>query len=91
MKHGGGMRCGMLAEFSAASSEFSLHKYGLRILTVSIPENTLFAHFETCRAVLVPNPRFTSLGFAQTSFGRPGVMPDVFDPHNVAPVRCLPN
>jgi hypothetical protein len=27
-----------------------LHKYGLRMLTVSIPENTLFAHFETRRA-----------------------------------------
>ncbi|WP_429326092.1 hypothetical protein [Paraburkholderia sp. GAS348] len=63
-----------------ASSEFSLYKYGLRILTAFIPENTLFAHFETRRAVLVLYPRFTSHGFAQKLFGCPCAMSGASDP-----------
>ncbi|CAE6835807.1 hypothetical protein R75483_06910 [Paraburkholderia domus] len=73
----------MLVEFSAASSEFSLHKYGLRILTVSVPENTLFAHFEARRAVFALNPRFTSYGFAKKFFGCPCAMSGASDPHNI--------
>ena len=58
------MRCASLTESSSVRSEFSSHKYGLRILTRSIPENTLFEHFETRGVVLVLNPRFTSKDFA---------------------------
>ncbi|MEZ0605449.1 hypothetical protein ACAX43_25270 [Paraburkholderia sp. IW21] len=80
----------MIEEISAAHSEFSLHKYGLRMLTVFIPENTLLAHFETRRAVLALNPRFTPYGFAQALFGCPCAMPGASDPHDIISFRCSP-
>ena len=85
------MRGGMLAEFSAISPELSLHKYGLRILTASIPENKLFPHFETRRAVWALNPRFISRGFAQ----RFSVVLALYQAHRIRTAsslfRCLPN
>ncbi|WP_408322290.1 hypothetical protein [Paraburkholderia nemoris] len=52
-------------------------------MTRSIPENTLFAHFETRGAVLVLNPRFISHSFAQKFFGCPCAVPCASNPHHV--------
>ena len=48
----------MFEDISVDMAEQSSHKYGLRILTVSIPENTLSGYARTCRAAAVFNPWF---------------------------------